>query len=497
MSPFADLRTGCTVTEQLAEDPPAVTYTDSQNTVRSITGQWLVGADGKVGIVRKHFLEPTAGIRQEVGKYSYDGTWIAANLKISLPTPQTHPQFPLWALGYTPESVYDLFWPDGWHFCSPPGKPTAAGRFGPHEERLWRHEFRQDTTADDLESESALWEHIMPMITLQGDAQNACDFREPVQYPHDCITVLRCRPFRFTHKVVNRWFHKKTILIGDAAHVFPPFAGQGIASGLRDAHQLAWRLSLLVQSDSLNPRNLPCAEHLLGSWSRERRSSVDDAAFFSTIIGQLCNDQPTVWMRFLLAVKTNLDRFPWLSHMLDPMVQKERQGFAGVPDGFFAKEYNGGVRMAQIILRSSSTKKLVLSDFILSNSPTAFTIVAITDGNDTALKYNQLRKAISDAALPETALTKDSIVFYRPTATIKEDHCLDDTECIEIYSPCDLDPASPEYARCGGYDAQAYIDRLGRSTQFAIIRADLFIFACVKDYTQLCHCLSLLKQQLR
>lgn len=127
-----------------AREPPVVEYVDRQGRRYRVGTQWLVGADGKKGIVRKCWLEPDAGIRQVPGVYPYEGTWVAANLRICLPTPRSHPDFPLWGLGYAPEAVYELFWPAGWHFCAPPGKPTAAGRFGPPGERLWRHEFREE-----------------------------------------------------------------------------------------------------------------------------------------------------------------------------------------------------------------------------------------------------------------------------------------------------------------------------------------------------------------
>ena len=82
--------------------------------------------------MRKKFLEPE-GIRQEVGlqvlcteprhvlytngfRYNHLSTWIAANFEIDVPTPTTHPEFPLWKLGYTPHQVYDLFWPSGFQY---------------------------------------------------------------------------------------------------------------------------------------------------------------------------------------------------------------------------------------------------------------------------------------------------------------------------------------------------------------------------------------------
>lgn len=42
---------------------------------------------------------------------NYDEVWVALNWQMRLPTPKTHPEFPLWNLGYTPEQVYDLFFP--------------------------------------------------------------------------------------------------------------------------------------------------------------------------------------------------------------------------------------------------------------------------------------------------------------------------------------------------------------------------------------------------
>jgi len=109
-SQFCELRRGCTVTGRKQDGADIIVeYTDRGGQSRSIRSAWLVGADGKRGIARKHFLEPTVGIRQVDSTYQYDETWVAANLKISLPTPLTHPTFPLWELGYTPDEVYDTF----------------------------------------------------------------------------------------------------------------------------------------------------------------------------------------------------------------------------------------------------------------------------------------------------------------------------------------------------------------------------------------------------
>lgn len=478
----------------MAEEPPKIEYSDYRGELHHITGQWLVGADGKVGVVRKHFLEPTAGIKQEDGTYPYNGTWVAANLKMSLPSQKTHPNFPLWDLGYNPTDVYDLFWPEGWHFCSPPGKATATGRFGPHDERLWRHEFRQDNVDDTMNAEALLWEHITPMITRENDS-NGQRFTQPVSYPRDCIEVLRCRPFRFTHKVVNRWFDKQTILIGDAAHVFPPFAGQGIASGLRDAHQLAWRLSLLVNRDDPGSRTLSSANPLLGSWALERRKSVDDAAFFSMLNGRLCNKQTPLWALLGLKFQMFLDWAGLFPRKLDPLAQKERRGFADVPDGFFAIEYEGGGRMAQIHMWSSMSKTTTLSDTLLSQSTSVFTLVVVAKEGNIQRCYDEANQAITHASIEPSILSEESIVLVNPQVVTSTNYEPRNPSSFEVFHPY-----SPErhgkQALSASYDAGSYIGRLGYSTKFALVRADMFIFACAKNASDLATCLGLLKSKL-
>jgi 2-polyprenyl-6-methoxyphenol hydroxylase-like FAD-dependent oxidoreductase len=136
-SKLCEIRAGCEVVSIERQDADVeVRYSNPDGEKKYLKTAWLVGADGKRGIVRKGFLEPEAGIRQVYSDYRYEGTWIAANLKITLPTPETHPDFPAWQAGMTPEEVFDLFWPKGWHFCSPPGKPVASGRFRLHDQRL-------------------------------------------------------------------------------------------------------------------------------------------------------------------------------------------------------------------------------------------------------------------------------------------------------------------------------------------------------------------------
>jgi hypothetical protein len=60
---------------------------------------------------------------------------------LTIPTPKTHPDFPLWKLGFSPTEVYDLFFPKDFNFICDPARPSVCGRFGRDEDRLWRFEF--------------------------------------------------------------------------------------------------------------------------------------------------------------------------------------------------------------------------------------------------------------------------------------------------------------------------------------------------------------------
>jgi 3-(3-hydroxy-phenyl)propionate hydroxylase len=55
--------------------------------------------------------------------------------------------------------------------------------------------------------------------------------------------VERAAEYTFRAEVAERWRHGRVLLAGDAAHLTPPFIGQGLGLGLRDVHQLAWKVA--------------------------------------------------------------------------------------------------------------------------------------------------------------------------------------------------------------------------------------------------------------
>jgi 3-(3-hydroxy-phenyl)propionate hydroxylase len=77
------------------------------------------------------------------------------------------------------------------------------------------------------------------------------------------LEIIRQATYTFRARVADRWRQGRVFLLGDAAHQTPPFIGQGLGAGLRDAANLTWKLAAVLHGQA--------GEQILDTYERERR----------------------------------------------------------------------------------------------------------------------------------------------------------------------------------------------------------------------------------
>src|SRR5205085_3963572 len=89
----------------------------------------------------------------------------------------------------------------------------------------------------------------------------------------------RSAVYTFHGLIATSWRRGRVLLAGDAAHQMPPFLGQGMCSGMRDAANLAWKLDAVLYGAS---------DALLDTYQPERephvRTIVEAAVGFGRLI---------------------------------------------------------------------------------------------------------------------------------------------------------------------------------------------------------------------
>jgi hypothetical protein len=91
--------------------------------------------------------------------------------------------------------------------------------------------------------------------------------------------LVRHARYTFRGRWSDQWRKGRVLLAGDAAHQMPPFLGQGINSGIRDAANLSWRIALLVKGEG--------KDSLLDDYVTERSAQVAQIVEDTVAIGRL------------------------------------------------------------------------------------------------------------------------------------------------------------------------------------------------------------------
>jgi 3-(3-hydroxy-phenyl)propionate hydroxylase len=139
----------------------------------------------------------------------------------------------------------------------------------PRRARRWEFMLLPGDTEADL-----LGPDRIPMLIQQAQRSHP-DTKAREGMPH----VIRQTIYTFRTALAARFFQGRVFLLGDAAHLMPPFGGQGMNSGLRDAHNLYWKISLVLQRRA--------GPQLLETYHEERYPHVAQMILFSALLGRI------------------------------------------------------------------------------------------------------------------------------------------------------------------------------------------------------------------
>ncbi|MDR2334535.1 MAG: bifunctional 3-(3-hydroxy-phenyl)propionate/3-hydroxycinnamic acid hydroxylase [Burkholderiaceae bacterium] len=215
----------------LAQDPEGVTLTLKRNPeevgvdgpTRTLRAKFLVGADGANSFVRE-----SLAIENEDKGYFFD--WLILDM--------------------IPKGPYAVQ-PAQWQLCDPK-RPTTIVPGGPGRRR-WEYMVLPGESVEEMQKPERAWELLKPWGLTPDNA-----------------VLERSAVYRFQARWAKQWTKGRCAIAGDAAHLMPPFAGEGMCAGVRDAVALGWRLNAILEGrmdvevlDSYTTERVEHAKHYI------------------------------------------------------------------------------------------------------------------------------------------------------------------------------------------------------------------------------------------
>jgi 2-polyprenyl-6-methoxyphenol hydroxylase-like FAD-dependent oxidoreductase len=197
-----------------------------------VRARWVIGCDGADSRIRQR-----AGL--DVTDHHYQAEWLIVDVCPAEP------------VRWSPLNI---------QVCDP-ARPTTAVSGGPGRRRFEFMRLAGDAD-DDFGSAATAWRLLEPWDLTPANA-----------------VLERHAVYTFGARLVDQWRRGRLLVAGDAAHQMPPFAGQGLCSGLRDAASLAWKLDLVLAGRA--------PDILLDSYGSERCPPVRAAIDFSVELGKI------------------------------------------------------------------------------------------------------------------------------------------------------------------------------------------------------------------
>ena len=218
------------------DEPGRLTLTGDVRTVRAA---WVVGADGA-----NSFVRGASGIPwRDLG---FQERWLVVDVE----------PHDMHALSHLPTAC---------QWCEPK-RPTTHVQSGPRHRR-WEFMLLPGETPADFSDPARVWSLLEPWFR-PGDG-----------------TLTRSTVYEFRSLLAEQMRKGPALLIGDAAHLTPPFLGQGLCSGLRDAANVAWKLDLVLRGVA--------SERLLDTVGLERQPQNEAIIGLAVELGRIvCQQDP-------------------------------------------------------------------------------------------------------------------------------------------------------------------------------------------------------------
>lgn len=232
---------GCELTTfSQTADGVQLTLRDQTGRALQRAARYLVGCDGASSPVRR-----ALGIGLE--SFDYDHAWAVVDVKVK-------PEH----LGQLPSTNVQ--------YCQPERPSTFITCPGNH--RRWEFMTLPGEQREGELPAERLWE-LLSRWLRPGEAE-----------------IWRSASYRFHALIAHHWRRGRVLLAGDAAHQTPPFLGQGMCQGLRDAGNLAWKLDAVLRGQA--------PEALLDSYTTERRPHVVATTRLAQEFGNIISERDPV-----------------------------------------------------------------------------------------------------------------------------------------------------------------------------------------------------------
>lgn len=176
----------------------------------------------------------------------------------------------------------------------------------------------------------------------------------------DQVTIERTAVYRFHARIVDRFSKGRVFLAGDAAHITPPFVGQGLVAGLRDVANLCWKLAWVTQGRA--------APAILDSYDTERRPHAKVIIQMALWMGRLVMPRNRLAAFGVHGLMTVLQAIPFTRPWFQELKFKPSNSFRrGLFQPGRARLRRGGP-LPQGLVRRRADEPCVLSDDVLGQS---------------------------------------------------------------------------------------------------------------------------------